>query len=1853
MKKKRIKLISLLLVVLMSIGFALPVNLRAAKEESTREVELSVKTDKPTYSIGDIVKLSASIKNNSQKDISKGSLKYLFSENFELEDGKQKIDLADLKAGETLDLDEISLKIVSADQKLEALLSEQVQKGKNEKNLSMIFWIIALLALLIFIASIVIHNVRKGKWSKPKTGSFVILLGFALVAVGLLSVQEISAKENLLSDSVEFKIDDSKFNIFYELAYTFAGEEAEGETDKNSDKDGDKTSQEEGTLKVFTAALQDDAFNFKGIESAQNIGFITGEKSINKTRTNWAVGGTDLGIPVLHDKKMYYWFGDTFLGNEDGTKPMEGVWRSNVLAVSSDFNFSDGIKFDNMITDEGSKVAKELLESKKIPGTEHTVIPTGSVSVNGKLYVYFMSIKSWGNPGHWTINYGGLAVSSDNGKSFQKIDGFELEPTRFGQFAAYVKDGYVYGISIGGGRFGDAYLGRVKVNEIEDINKYEYYTGLEGEKPAFAKDPLKAEAIIKGPVAEPSVMYNEYLEEYIVSYLDESQRAIVFRSAKELWGPYSQKAIVGHWDDFPLLYGGFVHDVMVEENGRTMYYILSQFDPVYQSLLVKVRLQDKNVKTETLVNENGEPLAILGNKDKTLGWWTQFTQSFEVREGESLILKLKNQSDGKTNWNNFALLFSNRETTAGVIPNDGTYADYIEYGLLRADPFGWNWATGLSDATFNGLIPPETIDLHDTWKDDDYFRKVMMNADATVIITRKNGNLVVESTYVNDAGDTIKMSVPLPTVAGKNDRMHVAITAEKAYVELLSVERKTGLDTSIKVPTEKPEGVKTNSGALAKLGNAQTKKLPWWTEFSQSFEVKENETLVFTLKNYSKGVNNWDNYAMLYSNRETEKGIVPNDGGYAQYVEYGLLRGDPFGWSWNSGIPNGELNRDHFEFYDTWASDEYFRGVMKDATVTVVVTRKNGQLTSTATAVGKNGNTVKWSVPLPTTAGAADKMHVAFTAENSYVEILSIERIPGIHSDIKPKPKPTPLPKPGQTSGILASVGKPGELLPWWTDFTRSFEVKENQSTVFTLKNYSFGQNNWDNYAMLYSNRTTQDGTIPNDGAYAQYVEYGLLRGDPFGWSWNSGLFNGELNRDHFEFYNTWESDEYFRSVMRDATVTVVVTRKNGQLTSTATAVGKNGNTVKWSVPLPTTANANSPMQVAFTAENSYVEVLSVEYKPIGSVAVPTPKPSPKPTPKPTPNPNVPVQDPIATIGTKGQALPWWSQFTQAFEIKENQKTTIKLKNFSVGQNNWDNYAALYSNRKTEAGTIPNDGAYAQYVEYGLLRADPFGWSWNSGIPNGELNREHFKFYETWKSDEYFRAIMKEADVTLEVTRKNGQLNSLATAVGINGDVVKWSVPLPTTASAKSPMYVALTAENAYVEVMSVSYSPLGTTVVPTPQPTPKPTPKPTPVPVVTPTPKPTPVPTLEVEVTPIPTPKPTPVPTPTPEPKPIAVIGTEGSTELPWWSDFSQGFVLNENESVSFTLTNKSKALENWHNFALLFSNRPTEDGVIPNDGNFPGYKEYGALRAAPWGWGWKEDINGTFDLHDTWKDDAYFRGIMKDAKGTITITRINGQLTSDMVMTNAAGDKYWSTVELPADADASSEMYVAFTAEMAYVEILAVERKAIEANPTPEPSPEPTPVPTPIARLGTEGSTDLPWWTQFTQAFEVKENEKLTVKLNNKSKGFENWQNFAALYSNRNTEAGTIPNDGAYAEYVEYGLLRADPFGWSWNSGIPNGELNRDHFEFYETWKDDIYFREIMKDAEVTLEVTRISGQLNSTMTAVGSNGDTVKWSVPLPTTAKADSPMYVAFTAEMSYVEIMSVESSPIEAKPTTAP
>ena len=323
----------------------------------------------------------------------------------------------------------------------------------------------------------------------------------------------------------------------------------------------------------------------KKLEYVRRICPVTGKGAALNTE-KFGVNGTDLGIPFSDGENLYLLFGDTF-----SQFWQKGRWINNCLARAERFD-GKKLRLKDFICGEDG-LAKELVAAKKADKEQMTCIPTGAVAIDGIFYMFVMSIVTW-SP-RWTIEDCALYISRDKGKRWKKSSEVHFpkeEAPGFGQVFPLQKDGYVYLFGITEARDGACKLARVPKEKIDNFEKYEYYIGGEGNFPIFMsgkeglariKNNRKAE-IIEAPCGEMSVMYNEYLQKYLAVYLGTDSPDIVFRTADRPWGPWSEKEIVALQKDYSGLYGGFVHEKLVAEGGKSVFFMMSEWQPYNVSL---------------------------------------------------------------------------------------------------------------------------------------------------------------------------------------------------------------------------------------------------------------------------------------------------------------------------------------------------------------------------------------------------------------------------------------------------------------------------------------------------------------------------------------------------------------------------------------------------------------------------------------------------------------------------------------------------------------------------------------------------------------------------------------------------------------------------------------------------------------------------------------------------------------------------------------------------------------------------------------------------------------------------------------------------------------------------------------------------------------------------------------------------------------------------------------------------------------------------------------------------------------------------------------------------------------------
>lgn len=324
------------------------------------------------------------------------------------------------------------------------------------------------------------------------------------------------------------------------------------------------------------------------LTKVSKVSQITGEDSPNKTLSRFNVWGTDLGSMTELDGKVYLFGGDTFSSaNSEG-------WRSNVLFIIEDDDPSDGLTITDAVKDKWGS-AKELLPSVKRDNFQMTVIPTDVFTIGSNLYCIYMSVKHWNEQGgSWVCDYSGLAKSTDAGQTWQKLSLHWPGESNFIQTAHCLVDDTLYLWGIPAGRYGGVALMKVDPAQVEDYEAYSYFAGTDDAgNPQWVQGSAgveQAKVIIEAPVGEISVIYNEYLGNFIMTYLHEGGKGVVMREGVTPWGEWSEEYVLATPAQYPSLYGGYMCPKYVEDGGKTFYFAMSQFFPVYNIMWMKAVL---------------------------------------------------------------------------------------------------------------------------------------------------------------------------------------------------------------------------------------------------------------------------------------------------------------------------------------------------------------------------------------------------------------------------------------------------------------------------------------------------------------------------------------------------------------------------------------------------------------------------------------------------------------------------------------------------------------------------------------------------------------------------------------------------------------------------------------------------------------------------------------------------------------------------------------------------------------------------------------------------------------------------------------------------------------------------------------------------------------------------------------------------------------------------------------------------------------------------------------------------------------------------------------------------------------
>ncbi len=309
--------------------------------------------------------------------------------------------------------------------------------------------------------------------------------------------------------------------------------------------------------------------------------------------------GTDLGTMTEIGNRIFFAFGDTF-GYEGNI--CQGVggpnWRSNVFASTTDHHPAGGVVLEDWLRGPDGK-AIAIVEGAHEPAFtgedgEQTKIPTAMVSVGDRIYLHYMSVHGFSAVGGvWDCNDSRFAYSDDLGKTWHQSDlKFGKRDSNFNMLAltseagrGNEERGYIYAMGTPCGRFGSVRLARVRKENILDVEAWEYFGG----DRRWTNYPDDAIEIIPAPVGEGSMVWNPGIRRWMYTYLNEKTASIELRESECPWGVWSAPHVVARAADYPQLYGAFLTPSFLQDNGQTLYFVMSMYG-AYNTFVMKATL---------------------------------------------------------------------------------------------------------------------------------------------------------------------------------------------------------------------------------------------------------------------------------------------------------------------------------------------------------------------------------------------------------------------------------------------------------------------------------------------------------------------------------------------------------------------------------------------------------------------------------------------------------------------------------------------------------------------------------------------------------------------------------------------------------------------------------------------------------------------------------------------------------------------------------------------------------------------------------------------------------------------------------------------------------------------------------------------------------------------------------------------------------------------------------------------------------------------------------------------------------------------------------------------------------------
>ena len=188
--------------------------------------------------------------------------------------------------------------------------------------------------------------------------------------------------------------------------------------------------------------------------------------------------------------------------------------------------------------------------------------------------------------------------------------------------------------------------------------------------------------------------------------------------------------------------------------------------------------------------DNPKPLLQngVGKNDYSQGWWTTWSDIWEVKEGETKTVTYKNYHTalGFQNYFNSAIILQNTPTGHSAVETDANYAaGYAEYLVARLDNFAWKGAVN-TGTEGHGLCT-----LENNWPalaeggiDSAAFNTATHGANVVLTVTNNGSTADVVFTLTAQDGNVYTQSYKGIAIDGP---LYFCLTVEKACIDIVEV----------------------------------------------------------------------------------------------------------------------------------------------------------------------------------------------------------------------------------------------------------------------------------------------------------------------------------------------------------------------------------------------------------------------------------------------------------------------------------------------------------------------------------------------------------------------------------------------------------------------------------------------------------------------------------------------------------------------------------------------------------------------------------------------------------------------------------------------------------------------------------------------------------------------------------------------------------------------------------------------------------------------------------------------------------------------------------------------------------